>query len=185
MRMPRLAVLCVALWGAWPAAPVRSDERATAIERSIKAAFLYKFGSYVEWQPSSFASAGAPFTIGVVGEDALARDLIDVVADRTIGDRRVVVTVLRESDPIEGVQMLFIGRSAAPRLPQLVRAIQQRPILIVTESPGALNEGSMINFVLTHARVRFEISLPAATRSGLVLSSRLLAVAQSVITRTL
>jgi len=58
-------------------------------------------------------------------------------------------------------------------------------VLIVTESRGALAEGSMINFLVSNARVRFEISLPATTRHGLVLSSRLLAVAQSVITRTL
>jgi hypothetical protein len=50
----------------------------------------------------------------------------------------------------------------------------------VTESHGALAQGSMINFVLVDRRVRFEVALDAAEKNGLRLSSRLLAVAQQV-----
>ncbi|MNC96526.1 hypothetical protein D3C83_139230 [compost metagenome] len=57
---------------------------------------------------------------------------------------------------------------------------QQRSILVVTESDGALTYGSVINFVLSEGRVRFEISLDSARKSGLKLSSRLLAVAEQV-----
>jgi len=53
-------------------------------------------------------------------------------------------------------------------------------MLVVTDSPGALKRGSMINFVLSDGHLRFEISLAAADRAGLSLSSRLLAVAQAV-----
>ena len=45
---------------------------------------------------------------------------------------------------------------------------------------GALNQGSMINFVIVDRRVRFEVALDSVERSGLKLSSRLLAVAQQV-----
>jgi hypothetical protein len=52
---------------------------------------------------------------------------------------------------------------------------------VVSESPGALNAGSAINLVVaSDGRVRFEIALDAADRSGLRLSSRLLALAQTV-----
>jgi len=50
----------------------------------------------------------------------------------------------------------------------------------VSESDGALARGSVINFILTGGRVRFEIALESAEKSGLKLSSRLLAVAQQV-----
>ena len=53
-------------------------------------------------------------------------------------------------------------------------------MLTVTETDGALTHGSMINFVLVERRVRFEIALDSAEKSGLKLSSRLLAVAQQV-----
>jgi hypothetical protein len=53
-------------------------------------------------------------------------------------------------------------------------------MLVVTDAPGALRDGSMINFQVVDQRVRFEISLAAAERAGLELSSRLLAAAMSV-----
>jgi hypothetical protein len=53
-------------------------------------------------------------------------------------------------------------------------------VLIVSESPGALRQGSIVNFVVVDGRVRFDVSLEAAERRGLRLSSRLLAVAKSV-----
>ena len=46
--------------------------------------------------------------------------------------------------------------------------------------PGAIDVGSVINFVLVDNRVRFEISVGNAERHGLKVSSRLLAVAQRV-----
>ncbi len=159
-----------------------ADGRSASLERGVKAAFLYKFGGYVEWQSSAFPTADAPFTIGVVGDDALARELASVVADRMIGTRRVLVTALAERDSVEGLQMLFVARPASSQMAQLMRDIQLRQVLVVTEWEGALTEGSMINFVLRNARVRFEISLGQAERHGLALSSRLLGVAHSVVT---
>jgi len=54
-------------------------------------------------------------------------------------------------------------------------------MLIVTETPGALAQGGVVNFVVEDGRVRFDISLDAAERRGLKLSSRLITVARNVI----
>ncbi|HSY28334.1 MAG TPA: YfiR family protein, partial [Burkholderiaceae bacterium] len=59
-------------------------------------------------------------------------------------------------------------------------ATQSLPILVVTESAGALESGSIINFVPVDDRIRFEISVTQAERSGLKISSRLLGVAQKI-----
>jgi hypothetical protein len=53
-------------------------------------------------------------------------------------------------------------------------------VLLVTEWPGALEQGSMINFLLSDGRVRFEVALDKADAGRLRISSRLLAVAVSV-----
>lgn len=181
MMMRTLTMLSIA-FAMLGAASALADGRSAVLERGIKAAFLYKFGGYVEWQSSAFPTPDAPFTIGVAGDDALARELASVVEDRMIGTRRVFVTVLAERDSVQGIQMLYVARSASPQMAQFMRDIQQRPVLVVTEWEGALNDGSMINFVLRNARVRFEISLHQAARHKLVLSSRLLGVAHSVVT---
>jgi hypothetical protein len=91
---------------------------------------------------------------------------------------------VKDADSLAGVHILFISRADPARLGQWLRMVQGRPVLIVTEIEGALAQGSMINFILSEGRVRFEISPAAADRSGLVLSSRLLAVAHHVRPRT-
>jgi hypothetical protein len=52
--------------------------------------------------------------------------------------------------------------------------------LIVTESEGALRQGSVINFIVVDEHVRFEISLESARGRNIRLSSRLLSVAYHV-----
>jgi hypothetical protein len=66
---------------------------------------------------------------------------------------------------------LASGRSPARR---------SRNILVITESEDALDQGSVINLILIDGRVRFEVSLDAAERAGLKVSSRMLAVAHLV-----
>jgi hypothetical protein len=116
----------------------------------------------------------------VVGADPVAAELKQAVAGRSVNGRPVAVKQLKPGESIAGVHILFLGNSIAPQLGSLLKAVRPFPVLTVTESEGALAEGSVINFILTDQRVRFEISRESAGRSKLRLSSRLLAVAQHV-----
>jgi hypothetical protein len=181
--MRRAAVLasgavlaCVALLG-W--AQGAADDAAT-LEQRVKAAFLYQFAGYVEWPPNSFAQADTPVTIAVLGNDPLAAELKQLVVNRTVAGRKVAVRQVKPGESLAGVHILFIGSAENARLGQLTQAGKARPVLTVTEADGALNQGSMINFVIVDRRVRFEVALDSAEKSGLRLSSRLLAVAQQV-----
>lgn len=158
----------------------RAAEDPESLELRVKAAFLYKFAGYVEWPPKSFAGPETPVTIGVIGAEPLATELTQAVTGRTVNDRPVTVRRLKAGESLAGIHVLFVGRAENARLDQLAQSAQPRSILTVTESAGALERGSVINFVLTGGRVRFEIALDSAEKSGLKLSSRLLGVAQQV-----
>ena len=151
-----------------------------APEPRVKAAFLFKFGSYVEWPSGTFVSATAPFTIGVMDADALADELATVVAGRNMDGRPVVVRKLHEGDPVTGLNILFIGKAIDGKLAGILSPMKGRPTLAVTESEGALELGSMINFVIVDGKVRFDVSLQPAAAGSLKISSRLLAVARKV-----
>jgi len=153
---------------AWAQADAATDEI------HVKAAFLYKFTSYVDWPDSAFGRTDAPFVMGVLGADMLQGDLAQLTAGRKVHERPIVVRRLQAGDPTGDLQVLFVGRSEAPRLDGA------RPLLVVTEADGAMPQGSMINFLLVDRHVRFEIALPSVEKAGLRMSSRLLAVAQKV-----
>ena len=182
-RLLATTLACTAwltLISGWTSGPARAAQEADALEHRVKAAFLYKFAGYVEWPAKSFAQSEAQVTIGVMGNDPLATELVQAVTGRTVSDRMVVVKRLRPGESLAGIQVLFVGKAENARLSQVAQSAQPRSILIVTEAEGALAQGSMINFVVAERRVRFEIALDAAEKSGLKLSSRLLAVAQQV-----
>jgi hypothetical protein len=177
VAVARFALALVAFLGGGPAA---ADNHAP-LERAVKAAFVYKFLAYVDWPAHAFESPGAPLVVGMLGADAIAADLAQAVAGRTVGDHAIQVRRLREGDPTSGLHVLFVGRTEAQRLPAIARAVQGQPTLIIAESPGALQAGAAINLVIaTDGRVRFEVALDAAERAGLRLSSRMLALAQTV-----
>jgi hypothetical protein len=157
---------------AQPVAPTPRDS-------AVKAAFLYKFGSFVEWPAGTFHSAQEPLVIGVLADEGVAEDLEQLAEGRTVEGRPVKVKVLKENEPFSGVHVLFVGNLRPAKLRDLLAAVTGA-VLVVTQQEGALRYGSVINFVAEGARVRFTASLPSAEARGLRLSARLLAVAQAV-----
>lgn len=173
--MQRLLLLlaCVAL-------PVIALANRTA-EAQIKAAFLYKFGGFVEWPVQAFERPDSPFTIGVLGADAVATELERVVPGRTVQGRPIAVRKVKRGESLAGLHLLFVGVAESARIGEMVVGLKGRPLLLVTESEDALAQGSMINFVAVENKVRFDVALPPAERGHLKISARLLAVARKVI----
>lgn len=178
----------VSMLAAAPAAPQlvqlaqnRAAQPSTAAELSdeeVKAAFLYNFGSYVQWPQSN--RSDDTIDIAVLGAPRIAAELARTVRGRTIQGMPVRVRRLRAMGELNDDEVLFIGADENWRLAQLIESIAGRPTLIVTDAPDGLADGSMINFQLVDRRVRFEISLARAEDAGLMLSSRLLSAALRV-----
>jgi len=150
---------------------------AQVLEQQVKAAFLFRFLSFVEWPAEALGAPGAPLVVAVVGADDVHAELEQIVAGRTVGARPVLAMRLKEGERPAGAHVLFVGRRAAP---QLRRFAAQPAVLLVGESEDALADGAMINFVVRDARVRFEVAPDEAERRGLRIGARMLAVASHV-----
>ena len=150
------------------------------LERSVKAAFLYKFLGYVDYPEAASPALGEPLVIGVLGADDVADELRRIAVGRSMNGRAVAVRKLRQGDAVGRVHMLFIGADDAAATENLLAAVRQTPVLTVTETARSLRTDSVINFRVVDERVRFEVSLEAAEKNNLRLSSRLLAVAYKV-----
>jgi hypothetical protein len=155
-----------------------------ATEPAVKAALLYKFASYVEWPADAFASPQSPFVIAVTGADEVAGELESLVRARSFDNRTITVRRLKEGDALAGCHALFVGARESGRVAQLARVARPLSILVVSDSERGLENGGVINFVSVEDRVGFEISIEAAERSNLRISSRMLAVARRVVSRS-
>ena len=144
----------------------------------VKAAFLYHFGTYVQWPEP--APESEPITIAVLDEPAVAAQLAAFLPGRRIAGRVVEVIPIDAIEQVGGAEIVFIGSEQNARLPELIAALEQRPTLVVTDADDGLDRGAMVNFKIVDSRVRFEISVPRAEEAGLRLSSRLLSAALRV-----
>lgn len=156
-------------------------QAAEASEEKVKAAYLYKFLNYVEWPASAFAGPGAPYQIGVIGDDRVANELAGIIAGKTVDNRPIKARRIVYGEPLTQFDMVFIGREERDRQAALLRQLRTQPALTVTETDGALDQGSIINFRIVDNRIRFEVSVDTAEQAGLKLSARLLGVAINVV----
>lgn len=152
--------------------------QAQAPEYEVKGVFMYKFGDYVEWPAAAFDGPGAPFTIGILGDDPFDGTLDQIVQNRTVQGRPVAIKRFHRVDEVRGVQILYLSASEAGRWQKDLEDL--RGMTILTVSDQARQPGAVITFVLQDKKVRFEIDQDAAGRSGLKLSSKLLSLATSV-----
>lgn len=161
---------------AWRTGAAHADE---SLEAKVKAAYVYKFLSFVEWPNSAFADASSPIVIGVAGDDGVYAELQRVLPGRSVHGRPLQVRRMQPGESIEALHVLFVGAGLVHG--PWVEGLPDRPLLVVTDAPNGLEAGGAINFLLVGGRVRFEVSLPAVERAGLRLSSRMLGVAERVV----
>lgn len=144
----------------------------------VEAAFLYRFAGFVKWPPGALAPS--VFTVAVLDDDAVAGDLERMLTHKELMGRPARVRRIFDIEDLRDAQILYIGDSDESSLKRWLARIAGRPVLVVTGQPGALDDGSTINFLVIDHHVRFEISLVTARRSGLTISADLLSVATHV-----
>jgi len=162
--------------------PACAQIESRAAEYHIKAAFLCKFGNYIEWPAQALGERDSPFVIGVVAGDEVAAEIARTATNVLVHGRRIVVRRMQNAEPLAGVHLLFVARSAEGQLDDWLAADRGQPTLIVTESSRGPLPGGSINFVVVDDRVRFDVALPTE-RAGLRISSDLLGVARTVVGR--
>jgi len=155
-----------------------------ASESSVKAALVYKFASYVEWPAEAFPSPDTPLAICVVGADDVAADLEPLIRGRTVNNRSFALRRLKEGEGIGGCHVVYVGRREAIRINAIARAARAQSALVVSDAERGLENGSVINFIPVEDRIGFEVSIDAAERSNLRISSRMLTVARRVVPKT-
>jgi len=152
----------------------------TSLEYAVKAAYLYKFGNFVEWPAAAFENASSVVNLCVVGEDPFGDILDKVVQGQTIGDRPIRVRRLKTVTRDSGCHILYVGGADTERIAQTLEAVRGANVLTVTDAADTGRSESVIDFVIKDDHVRFNIDAHAASLNGLTISSKLLGLALSV-----
>ncbi|HTX52282.1 MAG TPA: YfiR family protein [Candidatus Baltobacteraceae bacterium] len=170
---PRLAWLCgLVLLGF--TSPAVAAVPAPSAEYQLKAVFLFNFAQFVEWPAQAYRDAKAPLVIGVLGEDPFGPYLDQLVRGEKVGDRPLVVRRFQRADDIKECHILFISRSEAASLGQIIGRLQGRSLLTVSDLDTFTRQGGIVRFVTENGKIRLRINVEAAKGCDLTISSKIL-----------
>jgi hypothetical protein len=178
LRTPLCSIVLMALLMA--ALPLSAAENET-VEYAVKAAYLYKFGGFIEWPPTAFDAPSSAVNLCVAGEDPFGSKLDEVTAKQHIGGREIVVRHIKGTPRGGDCQILFVGGADAKSVTDILRAVRGAGVLTVTDAD--VDGDSIIHFVTADNHVRFVIDEKAAAQNGIVVSSKLLHLALAVTPR--
>jgi hypothetical protein len=147
-------------------------------EYQVKAAFLFNFCQFVEWPAGAFTSADAPFVIGVFGNNPLGHYLEETVAGEKVNGHPVAVRYFNSVENLEDCQILFVSASEKGTSKEVLSSLQGNSVLTIGDSPYFLAQNGMIRFITRNNSIKFQINLDETKNAGLVLSSKLLRLAE-------
>lgn len=154
-----------------------------ATEHAIKAAFLYKFATFIEWPAQAFDSPDAPFVIGILGEDPFGDLLERTFEGKTLNNHPMEVRRYDQAAAVSGCHLLFVSLRNPRETRETLALFRDSPILTVGEAEGFCLAGGVIGFYREGNNVRFEINVDAVKRAeqqGLKLRPQLLGVGRPV-----
>lgn len=172
------AAACASVALTLTAAPVAAQN--VSLEAPLKATFLYRFGDFVTWPDAAFATPSDPLNICVVGADTFGDVLDRAIEGQRAGGRPLAVYRVAALDPASACHIAYIAGSPAQSAAQALAAARGAPVLTVTDAATGAAARGMVHFEIVEDRVRFHVDEESASRSGLVVSSRLLGVALTV-----
>jgi hypothetical protein len=149
-------------------------------EYKLKAAMLYHLKEFVEWPASANLDRHSPILLCILGQDPFANSLSVTIPKETDNGRLVVIRHLQSETEIPGCHILYISSSQRKIAAHIFTILNGSSVLTVGEMAQFAAHGGMIQFSLDEQHVRFDINLDAASRAGLRISSKLLALAQIV-----
>ena len=154
-------------------------ERPSSSEYEVKAAFIYNFAKFVEW-PHADGAPSRPFVVVVLGTDPFGPVLDDALRGKTVGGSEIVIRRVARVEDVGRCEILYISNSERKHLSPILKHVGSEAILTVGDNVDFASLGGIIGFRLQGERIRLDISVSAAERAGLRISSQLLRVARLV-----
>lgn len=146
----------------------------------VKAAFIYKFASFVRWPDGAFEDDKDPFRIGIVAEDEFVNLVKGVVEGKTVAGRPIRIVATEDSQELADCEIAFLSAAKEDLHEALLKALAANPVLTIGDAANFAKQGGMIRLFEADNRLRFEINLDAAKDADLQISSKLLELASAV-----
>lgn len=145
-------------------------------EQDIKAAYLFNFMKFIAW-PS--LEGQTEFNLCVIGDDP-ANEKIKKLESRTLHNLNLHIEHFYTLDNTTNCHAVFVGESEKKFTEKIISFYSKTPTLTISSMDNFVHKGGMIGFVTMGNLIRFNINLKQARDTQLLISSKLLELANQV-----
>ena len=142
-------------------------------EYKLKAAFIYNFTKFIDW---NFLPGEDEFAIGIIGSSPINEALAEIARAKTANNRTIIIRQFDKPEEIRPCQILFISKNNTFPLAEIL-AKTAKGTLTISEKEGYAIRGTAINFINVNNKLKFEANKTAISLAGLTASSQLLKLA--------
>lgn len=144
-------------------------------EQQLKAAYLYNFSSYTQW-PSG---TGNELYLCVFAKPHVMNAFFELDGEK-VSNRMLKVKDNLELGQISKCHIIYISQSEQKKLSVILKRIENKAILTVSDIPEQPNQGILITMYVKRNKIKFNINKKLAILKQLTISSRLLRLANKV-----
>jgi len=157
--------------------PAQEVSPATPLEYEIKAAFIYNFAKFVEWERDDGNTQDGILPLCILGEDPFG-EIIDKLQGRKVQNLSIHIIRVAGIEDVAGCRILFISKSESGQFSAYLDTLQgTKGILSISDIDGFADSGGVIELALNENRISFLVNIKTARDSGLYLSSKILRLA--------
>lgn len=142
-------------------------------EQKIKAAYIYNFAKFVEWP-----NLNSDILNVCILENSDMLTAAYTVQGKTVAGKTLKVREVKNSEANQNCNILYFS---TPQQVEILRNIEGLPILTMGDIEEFASGGGIIHMFVQSNKIRFEINKKVATANGLIISSKLLELANKVI----
>jgi hypothetical protein len=131
-------------------------------EYRLKASFVLKFASLIEWSSESFGDSEDPIVICHVGGSQTKSLRETAFSGRVAGRRSIEFRHLSSSGVVSGCHIDLVTAERGEQAREFITAVSGKSILTIGETDNFARSGGAIGFYKDGLKTRFEINLSAA-----------------------
>lgn len=130
---------------------------------------LYNFSRNINWPPEN---KSGDFIIAIVGSKELYNEMTKLTQNMRVGMQPIQMKLYNTVNELDGYQhIVFIDSWQSGKMDLLLKKVTGKSTLIVTETEGLIDRGSMINFIEVNGLMHFEMGKENLKKNNLMASS--------------
>ncbi|SFC73989.1 protein of unknown function [Flexibacter flexilis DSM 6793] len=147
------------------------------LDYRLASLFIYNFTNYIQWPEPVHSQPD--FVIGVVGSQKATKALTEMAKVKKANRvKPIVVHQITNLKEIGRCNLVLLTHEETAKFKDVLAAVGEHPILLVTEKQGLAEKGAAINLFLENGnKTRFELNKHVTDKHGFKVSTQLIDLA--------